>query len=196
MSKLIFLLCLILSLNIAWPIEFKRSKFSSLLKKFHGGFNFDTKWSSSKNIIFPITVSCFLLIYPVSAQEKASKTFANFATTSITSLVPPANTPTIPPPKQVIDIMKDRYAELTAEVTGVKVNEFRVGESLVERLRSIDRELELLQKDIYKDDNLDWNVISIYPKIFRAYSPLFTEYTDRAFPLNSPVDSALRYALR
>lgn len=31
-------------------------------------------------------------------------------------------------------------------------------------------------------DVVDWEVLSVYPKIYRAYSPLFTAYTDRAFP--------------
>ena len=106
------------------------------------------------------------------------------------------------PPAPVIQIMRDRYAELEAGITNLeagianqKVAEIRVGESLVKKLRDVDRELENLQRDIYKDE-IDWNVVGVYPKIFRAYTPLFTEYTDRAFPSNSPIDTALRYALR
>ena len=36
----------------------------------------------------------------------------------------------------------------------------------------------------------------MYPKVLRAYSTLFTAYTDRAFPTDGAVDKALRYALR
>jgi hypothetical protein len=81
-------------------------------------------------------------------------------------------------------------------VTGEKLNELRVGTSLVERLRNIDNELESLEENIYKDDDIDWGVVRSFPAVFRAYGPLFTEYTDGAFPSNSQVDVALRYALK
>jgi solute carrier family 25 S-adenosylmethionine transporter 26 len=99
-------------------------------------------------------------------------------------------------PSEVADIMKERYAQLRAGVTGEKMNELLVGGSLVERLRNFDRELDNLQNDLYKDAEVDWEVIRTYPNIFRAYAPLFTAYTDRAFPSTSEVDVALRYALR
>lgn len=98
-------------------------------------------------------------------------------------------------PIEVLDIMKGRYAQLRAGVTGEKTNELLVGSSLVERLRNFEHELDNLQKDLYKDD-VDWEVIRSYPKTFRAYAPLYTAYTDRAFPSSSDVDVALRYALR
>ena len=53
----------------------------------------------------------------------------------------------------------------------------------------------MLQSDIYQDD-VDWVVVNTYPKILRVYAPLFTAYTDKAFPSGSDVDVALRYALR
>jgi solute carrier family 25 (mitochondrial S-adenosylmethionine transporter), member 26 len=98
-------------------------------------------------------------------------------------------------PIEVLDIMKERYAQLRAGVTGEKTNELLVGSSLVERLRNFELELDNLQKDLYKDD-VDWEVIRTYPKSFRAYTSLYTAYTDRAFPSSSDVDVALRYALR
>jgi hypothetical protein len=91
--------------------------------------------------------------------------------------------------------MKLRYEELRAGVTGEKINELRVGGSLVARLRDIEKELDATERDTYTD-NIDWEVLAVYPEIFRSYSPLFTAYTDRAFPTDSEIDSALRYALR
>ena len=107
-----------------------------------------------------------------------------------------------PPPKQisstvsvtppdVLDILKDRIVQLRSDVTGEKVNQLRVGESLVTKLRDIDNELDTLQTDIFKD-SVDWDVVSIYPKILRAFSPLFTAYTDRAFPTNSDVSILIK----
>lgn len=99
-------------------------------------------------------------------------------------------------PTAVGDIMRDRYAELRAGVTGEKINELRVGTSLVARLRNVDTELDSLQQDLYKDDEVDWEVLKSYIPVLRAYGPLFTAYTDRAFPSDTQVDVALRYALR
>lgn len=99
-------------------------------------------------------------------------------------------------PPAVADIMRDRFAALRSAVTGEKVTQLRVGDTLVERLRSVDGLLDDLQKDLYKDNALDWEVIEVYPKVFRAYSKLFTAYTDRAFPDITEIDKALRYALR
>lgn len=80
-------------------------------------------------------------------------------------------------------------------IAGEKVTEIRVGESLVRRLRAIEQELDQIQKDVFAE-KVDWEVLAIYPKIFRTYAPLFTAYTDRAFPSSSPVDVSLRYALK
>ena len=90
-------------------------------------------------------------------------------------------------PAAVTDIMKDRYAQLRAGVTGEKVNQLRLGDSLISKLRNLDNELDNLQKDLYKDVDIDWDVIKIYPTILRAYTPLFTSYTDKAFPSNTGI---------
>ena len=91
--------------------------------------------------------------------------------------------------------IRDRLAAIRSALTGEKVSELRVGDTLVDRLRAVDGLLDGLQKDIYRD-TVDWEAVQVYPKIFRAYSPLFTAYTDRAFPANTEIDAALRYALR
>lgn len=111
-------------------------------------------------------------------------------------LSPPKQAPVSLTPPAVIDILKDRIYQLRSGVTGEKVGQLRVGDSLFSRLRSVDIELDALQEDIYKEEGVDWEVVSVYPQIFRAFSPLFTAYTDRAFPTDQPVDKALRYALR
>lgn len=98
-------------------------------------------------------------------------------------------------PPAVIDIIRDRFAVLRSGITGEKVADLRVGDTLTDRLRALDPLLDGLQKDIYRDA-VDWDVLTFYPKVFRAYAPLFTAYTDRAFPDNQEVDAALRYALR
>lgn len=98
-------------------------------------------------------------------------------------------------PLDVSKILKDRFTVLRSDITGVKVGQLRVGDSIVNRLRAVDVELDNIEEDIFKD-SVDWDVISVYPKILRAYSNLFTAYTDRAFPSDGPVDKALRYALR
>ena len=56
-------------------------------------------------------------------------------------------------------------------------------------------DVDAVERDTYSD-TVDWDVLAVYPRIFRAYAPLFTTYTDRAFPNNNEIDSALRYALR
>ena len=71
----------------------------------------------------------------------------------------------------------------------------RVGESLVARLRDIEKELDAAERDTYAE-TVDWEVLAVYPQILRSYAPLFTAYTDRAFPNDNEIDSALRYALR
>lgn len=108
---------------------------------------------------------------------------------------PPAPMKPAGTPLDVITIMKGRFEEIRSGVTGEKITELRVGESLVARLRDIETELDAAERDTYSD-NVDWQVLAVYPQIFRSYSPLFTAYTDRAFPSDNEIDSALRYALR
>lgn len=102
--------------------------------------------------------------------------------------------PAVTPP-DVVNILKDGAAKLRSEVTGEKIGKLRVGESLTSRLKAVDLDLDDLVDDVFRDP-VDWEVLGTYPKIFRAYSPLLTAYTDRAFPTQDPVDVALRYALR
>ena len=95
-------------------------------------------------------------------------------------------------PLDVTRILTDRFTVLRSDVTGEKLGQLRVGDSLVNRLRAVDSELDNVQEDIFKEP-ADWDVIAVYPKVLRAYSTLFTAYTDRAFPSDGAVDKALRY---
>lgn len=42
----------------------------------------------------------------------------------------------------------------------------------------------------------DWDIVSTYPNAFRSLVPVFTKYTDAAFPGDDPVDTTSRVALR
>ncbi|CAN0196342.1 unnamed protein product, partial [Hapterophycus canaliculatus] len=42
----------------------------------------------------------------------------------------------------------------------------------------------------------DWDLVSTYPNAFRSLVPVFTKYTDAAFPTEDPVDTTSRVALR
>ena len=139
-----------------------------------------------------VCISAFLAIFGMTVLPSLTPPIAR------ADLVTPARplkrvSNTVTPP-DVIDILKNRMLELRSGVTGEKVGQLRVGESLFQRLRGIDQELDALQSDIFRD-NIDWAVVSVYPKIFRAFAPLFTAYTDRAFPTNQPIDNALRLVL-
>jgi hypothetical protein len=41
-----------------------------------------------------------------------------------------------------------------------------------------------------------WDLIEKYPVQLRSYVPVFTTYTDSAFPSDAPTDKGLRVALR
>ena len=94
-----------------------------------------------------------------------------------------------------IDILRDRYAQIRSLLTSEKVGQLRVGDALVIRLKAVDTELEYVQEDIFRDP-VDWEVLAVAPKVFRAFAPLFTAYTDRAYPTSDPIDESLRIALR
>lgn len=157
-----------------------------------------------KTLLSSVLVLAFVLSIPYSQLMTAnadiftssSKSSDFKGTTYISSsgkvmLKPQPQTP----PSQVFDILQSRFSILQSGVTGQKLNEIRVGESLLRRLRSLEIDLNQVQQDIFADE-VDWEVVSVYPKIFQTYSQLFTLYTDRAFPTSSPIDSSLRYALR
>jgi len=56
----------------------------------------------------------------------------------------------------------------------------------------------LLKKDELQRDLMQerWDLVQAYPPQLRSYVPLFTTYTDAAFPTDAPSDYGLRVALR
>ncbi|CAM9361597.1 unnamed protein product [Laminaria digitata] len=71
----------------------------------------------------------------------------------------------------------------------VEVMRLRFGD----KLRRASKMLDELQMDISNDD---WDLVSTYPNAFRSLVPVFTKYTDAAFPGDDPVDTTSRVALR
>lgn len=50
-----------------------------------------------------------------------------------------------------------------------------------------------LQRDLMQER---WDLVESYPAQLRSYVPVFTTYTDSAFPTDAPTDKGLRVALR
>uniref|UniRef100_A0A0G4FIK4 Uncharacterized protein n=1 Tax=Chromera velia CCMP2878 TaxID=1169474 RepID=A0A0G4FIK4_9ALVE len=61
------------------------------------------------------------------------------------------------------------------------------------RIRAIATTLEQLEKDIMDEE---WELVDEYPEQFKTFLPLFTKYTDQAFPGDDEVDKNTRFALR
>mmetsp|Transcript_28637 Transcript_28637/g.71453 ORF Transcript_28637/g.71453 Transcript_28637/m.71453 type:complete len:346 (+) Transcript_28637:104-1141(+) len=68
-----------------------------------------------------------------------------------------------------------------------------LAQKIAPRIRQIATVLDELQADIYDED---WDILASYPQQLRAYVPIFTKYTDSAFPGKDPVDENTRFALR
>lgn len=57
--------------------------------------------------------------------------------------------------------------------------------------------LILLQDELQRDLMQErWDLVEGYPAQLRSYVPVFTTYTDTAFPTEAPTDKGLRVALR
>jgi len=68
----------------------------------------------------------------------------------------------------------------------------RIG-GLPNKIRNICVVMDELQRDLMQER---WDLVEEYPAQFRSYVPVFTTYTDAAFPTDSPTDYSLRVALR
>ncbi|CAN0045007.1 unnamed protein product, partial [Sphacelaria rigidula] len=75
--------------------------------------------------------------------------------------------------------------------TGAAVDVMRL--RFGDKLRRASKMLDELQQDIFDDD---WELVATYPGAFRSLVPVFTKYTDAAFPTDEPVDKTSRVALR
>ncbi|KAL7526246.1 hypothetical protein ACHAWF_001694 [Thalassiosira exigua] len=64
---------------------------------------------------------------------------------------------------------------------------------LSSKIRSVSRIMDELQRDLMQER---WDLVDQYPNQLRSYVPVFTAYTDSAFPTDIPTDKGLRVALR
>ena len=87
-----------------------------------------------------------------SQQTQISSSFTSPSSTTKASVFMSGifrNIPVPSVPTDVINIMKLRYEEIRSGVTGEKINELRVGESLIARLRDIEKELGRIRFLLY-----------------------------------------------
>lgn len=71
-------------------------------------------------------------------------------------------------------------------------NRVRTG-GLTAKIRNIGTTMDRLQRDLMQER---WDLVEQYPAQLRSYVPIFTTYTDAAFPSDAPTDKGLRVALR
>eukprot|EP00565_Helicotheca_tamesis_P005210 CAMPEP_0185730534 /NCGR_PEP_ID=MMETSP1171-20130828/10189_1 /TAXON_ID=374046 /ORGANISM="Helicotheca tamensis, Strain CCMP826" /LENGTH=280 /DNA_ID=CAMNT_0028399605 /DNA_START=275 /DNA_END=1117 /DNA_ORIENTATION=- len=64
---------------------------------------------------------------------------------------------------------------------------------LPNKIRGVARVMDELQRDLMQER---WDLVEKYPPQIRSYVPVFTTYTDSAFPSDEPTDQGLRVALR
>lgn len=64
---------------------------------------------------------------------------------------------------------------------------------LPQKIRSVGDILDELQRDLMQER---WDLVEKYPTQLRSFVPVFTTYTDAAFPSDAPTDKGLRVALR
>jgi hypothetical protein len=57
----------------------------------------------------------------------------------------------------------------------------------------LDYHQDELQRDLMQER---WDLVDSYPAQLRSFVPIFTTYTDSAFPTDAPTDKGLRVALR
>jgi len=64
---------------------------------------------------------------------------------------------------------------------------------LPNKIRNIGGILDELQRDLMQER---WDLVDTFPEQLRSYVPVFTKYTDAAFPSDAESDQGLRVALR
>ena len=60
-------------------------------------------------------------------------------------------------------------------------------------IRSVGGVMDELQRDLMQEQ---WDLVAAYPSQLRSFVPVFTKFTDSAFPTDEPTDKGLRVALR
>jgi hypothetical protein len=84
------------------------------------------------------------------------------------------------------------FPDLSKTMTAQGPVNRRVG-GLASKIRNIGSVMDELQRDLMQER---WDLIESYPAQLRSYVPVFTTYTDSAFPSDAPTDKGLRVALR
>mmetsp|Transcript_22285 Transcript_22285/g.34045 ORF Transcript_22285/g.34045 Transcript_22285/m.34045 type:complete len:297 (+) Transcript_22285:61-951(+) len=64
---------------------------------------------------------------------------------------------------------------------------------LANKVRRVTTVMDELQRDLMQER---WDLVQAYPAVLRSYVPLFTTFTDSAYPSQEPKDTGLRVALR
>jgi hypothetical protein len=77
-------------------------------------------------------------------------------------------------------------------VKGMPVPSKKMG-GLSNKIRAVSKVMDELQRDLMQER---WDLLEEYPNELRSYVPVFTAYTDSAFPTEIPTDKGLRVALR
>eukprot|EP00581_Thalassiosira_minuscula_P012125 CAMPEP_0183712686 /NCGR_PEP_ID=MMETSP0737-20130205/7754_1 /TAXON_ID=385413 /ORGANISM="Thalassiosira miniscula, Strain CCMP1093" /LENGTH=326 /DNA_ID=CAMNT_0025941347 /DNA_START=46 /DNA_END=1026 /DNA_ORIENTATION=- len=83
-------------------------------------------------------------------------------------------------------------ADAERGVKGMPVPSKKLG-GLSNKIRSVSKIMDELQRDLMQER---WDLVAAYPDQLRSYVPVFTAYTDSAFPTDIPTDKGLRVALR
>lgn len=83
-------------------------------------------------------------------------------------------------------------SEENDRVKGMPVPSKKLG-GLTNKIRSVSKVMDELQRDLMQER---WDLVEEYPNQLRSYVPVFTAYTDSAFPTDIPTDKGLRVALR
>lgn len=77
-------------------------------------------------------------------------------------------------------------------IGGLKKPPKAVG-GLTKKIRKVGDIMDELQRDLMQER---WDLVEKYPDQLRSFVPVFTTYTDSAFPSDAPTDGGLRVALR
>jgi len=139
-----FYLSVVLALQLLCSISHKFNAFTSHIHYI------------SKAIAIP-AASTVLWLYPyhgsvtLGVPPDSVNAFSKLIRRDSLSLTPPS----------VGDILSERFAVLRSEVTGEKINAIRVGESLIERLRSLEKEMDSMQANSLTDYSLSMQFYSL-----------------------------------
>jgi hypothetical protein len=85
-------------------------------------------------------------------------------------------------------------ADWLSNVPGTDAGRKRKLNGPVVKIRNdVGRVMDELQRDLMQER---WDLVESYPPQLRSFVPIFTTYTDAAFPSEAPTDKGLRVALR